>query len=215
MFCSAATKDCRFDIWNQSRVQENVFGNQFSTFDSPQDFSQRISFGNVHINREAILHQPEVKASLTSGDGQNYCAISMPTFASRPFTTSSRIPVELPQNYVVGQQRQQMSELQFDKFPTSASFLVWKTRFKTQVSNGSDFPSAVMLWIKEVEMVDSLQQLKSSRSVSGNNLPNFEMLDVKIASALNKIIQNSQFKKKVCLEEQKSQQKEDRYLRGR
>ena len=40
------------------------------------------------------------------------------------------------------------------------------------------------------------------------------MLDAKIASALNKIIQNSQFKKKVSLEEQKAQ-KEDRYLRGR
>ena len=31
------------DTWNQSRVQENVFGNQFSTFDSPRDFPQRIS----------------------------------------------------------------------------------------------------------------------------------------------------------------------------
>ena len=40
------------------------------------------------------------------------------------------------------------------------------------------------------------------------------MLDAKIASALNKIIQNSQFKKKVSLEEQKAQ-KEDRLLRGR
>ena len=40
------------------------------------------------------------------------------------------------------------------------------------------------------------------------------MLDAKIASALNKIIQNSQFKKKVSLEEQKAH-KEDRFLRGR
>ena len=40
------------------------------------------------------------------------------------------------------------------------------------------------------------------------------MLDAKIASALNKIIQNSQFKKKVSFEEQKAQ-KEDRFLRGR
>ena len=46
------------------------------------------------------------------------------------------------------------------------------------------------------------------------NFPNFEMLDAKIASALNKIIQNSQFKKKVSLEEQKAQ-KEGRFLRGR
>ena len=71
-----------------------------------------------------------------------------------------------------------------------------------------------MLWIKEVEMVDSLEELSSSRSVCGKNFPNFEMLDAKIASALNKIIQNSQIKKKVSLEEQKAQ-KEDRFLRGR
>ena len=72
-----------------------------------------------------------------------------------------------------------------------------------------------MLWIKEVEMVDSLYEFTSSRSVSGKNFSNFEMLDAKIASALNKIIQNSQFKKKVSLEEQKESQKEDRFLRGR
>ena len=77
----------------------------------------------------------------------------------------------------------------------------------------SDFPSDAMLWIKEVEMVGSLDELKSSRSVYGKNFPNFKMLDAKIASVLKKIIQNSQFKK-VSLEEQKAQQ-EDRFLRGR
>ena len=61
-----------------------------------------------------------------------------------------------------------------------------------------------MFWIKEVEMVDSVEELKSSRSVCGNNFPNFEMLDAKIAYALNKIIQNSQFKKKVSLKEQEA-----------
>ena len=40
------------------------------------------------------------------------------------------------------------------------------------------------------------------------------MLDAKIASALNKIIQNSQFKKKFSLEEQKAQ-KEERFLQRR
>ena len=40
------------------------------------------------------------------------------------------------------------------------------------------------------------------------------MLDARIALSLNKIIQNSYFKKKVSLEEQKAQ-KTDRFLRGR
>ena len=86
----------------------------------------------------------------------------MPTFPTRPLTTSSTIPVELPQNYMVGQQRQQVSELQFDKCPNPQSFLVWKIRFKTRVTTCSDFPSDAMLWIKEVEMVDSVEELKSS-----------------------------------------------------
>ena len=74
----------------------------------------------------------------------------------------------------------------------------------------SDFPPDAMLWIKEVEMIDSLDEFKSSRSVYGTNFPNFEMLEEKIASALNKIIQNSQFKKKVTLEEHDAQ-KEDEF----
>ena len=44
-------------------------------------------------------------------------------------------------------------------------------------------------------------------------MPNFEVFDARIASALNKIIHNSHFKKKISLEEQKAQ-KEDRFLRG-
>ena len=45
-------------------------------------------------------------------------------------------------------------------------------------------------------------------------MPNFEVLDARIASALNKIFHNSQFRRRISLEEQKAQ-KEDRFLRGR
>ena len=68
-----------------------------------------------------------------------------------------------------------------------------------------------MLWIKEVELVDSVDDLKSSRSIRGTHGPNFELLDARIASALNKIIQNTRFKKKVSLEEMKAH-KEDCFL---
>ena len=44
-------------------------------------------------------------------------------------------------------------------------------------------------------------------------MPNFEVLDARIASALNKIIHNSHFKR-ISLEEQKAQ-KQDRFLRGK
>ena len=117
-------------------------------------------------------------------------------------------------NYGADQQRLQISDLHFDKFPTPATFACWKIRFKTEVCTCSQFPTEAMQWIKEVEMVESVDDLKSSCSVRGIRMPNFEVLDAKIASALNRIIHNTRFKKKVSLEEQKAQ-KEDRFLRGR
>ena len=71
-----------------------------------------------------------------------------------------------------------------------------------------------MHWIKEVEMVDSVDDLMSSSSIRGIQMPNFEVLDARIASALNRIIHHTQFKRKISLEEQKAQ-KQDRFLRGR
>ena len=68
-----------------------------------------------------------------------------------------------------------------------------------------------MPWIKEVEMVDSVDDLRSSFSVRGIRMPDFEVLDARIASALNRIIHNFHFKRRVSLEEQTAQ-KEDRDL---
>ena len=63
-------------------------------------------------------------------------------------------------------------------------------------------------------MVDSVDELKSSRSIGGKDFPNLEMLDGRIASDLKKIIHNSHLKKNISVYEQKAQ-KEDRFLRGR
>ena len=45
-------------------------------------------------------------------------------------------------------------------------------------------------------------------------MPNFDVLDARIASELNKIIHNSHFKRRISLEVQEAQ-KQDRFLRGR
>ena len=74
----------------------------------------------------------------------------------------------------------------------------------------SDLHSEAMVWIKKWNG----RFRKASRSIEGKDFQNFEMQNVKIASVLNKINQNSHVKKKVCLEEQKAQQ-EDRFLRER
>ena len=57
-------------------------------------------------------------------------------------------------------------------FPTSSSSC-WKARFKTEVCSCSQFLTEVVLWIKEVEMVESVDDLKSSRSITGTHGPDF------------------------------------------
>ena len=68
-------------------------------------------------------------------------------------------------NYGADQQRLQILDLHFDKFPTPATFACWKIRFKTEVCTCSQFRTEAMQWIKEVEMVDSVDDLRSSSSI--------------------------------------------------
>ena len=83
-------------------------------------------------------------------------------------------------NYGADQQRLQILDLHFDKFPTPATFACWKIRFKTEVCTCSKFPADAMQWIKEVELVDSVDDLRSSSSIRRVSMPNFEVLDVQI-----------------------------------
>ena len=154
--------------------------------------------------------------SSTAEKNENQTPVQDQRCQSGPSAKSSVIPSEGDslKNYGADQQRLQISDLHFDKFPTPATFACWKIRFKTEVCTCSQFHTEAMHWIKEVEMVDSVDDLKSSSSVRGIQMPNFEVLDARIASALNRIIHNSHFKRRISLEEQKAQ-KEDRFLRGR
>ena len=75
----------------------------------------------------------------------------------------------LRRNFMVEKQKQQISELQFDKFPSKIIFGLENTIQKSsdylfRFSIGRNFVD------KEVEIVDSLDELKSSRSVSGKHL---------------------------------------------
>ena len=133
---------------------------------------------------------------------------------SQPKNLSSSVEETLFIITGADQQRLQISDLHFDKFPSPATFACWKIRFKTEVCTCSQFPSDAMHWIKEVGMVDSVDDLMSSSSIRGIQMPNFEVLDARIASALNRIIHNYHFKRRISLEEQKAQ-KQDRFLRGR
>ena len=98
------------DTWNTSGLQEKVFGKQFSQ-------------GQGHYSPGASQRErgsvPQPSGSDTfffhKMTNKNGGTIPMSTFAGRPSTVSSLIPVEYQQISMVGQQRLQISELQFDK----------------------------------------------------------------------------------------------------
>ena len=102
--------------------------------------------------------------SSTAEKNENQTPVQDQRCQSGPSAKNSVIPSEgdSSKNYGADQQRLQISDLHFDKFPTPSTFACWKIRFKTEVCTCSQFPTEVMLWIKEVEMVDSVDDSKSS-----------------------------------------------------
>ena len=155
--------------------------------------------------------------SSPSGKDENQTPVQDQRCQFGPSAKNSFNPSEgdSSKNYGADQQRLQISDLHFDRFPTPASFAWWKIRFKTEVCTCAQFPTEGMHWIKEVEMVDSVDDLKSSSSVRGIQMPKFEVLDARIASALNRIIHNSHFKRRVSLEEQKPRKRTVSFVEDR
>ena len=207
LFVSPRRKEGPPDIWDTPGKSGNVFANPQASSSAP--YPQELNSTWKKTIEEPIHMSTVEKSGRPERDQDLRCQSGPSAKDSVIFSggDSSKI-------YGADQQRLQISDLHFDKFPTPATFACWKIRFKTEVCTCSQFPTEAMQWIKEVELVDSVDELRSSSSTRGISMPNFEVLDARIASALNKIIQNSQFQRRISLEEQKAQ-KEDRFLRGR
>ena len=95
-------------------------------------------------------------------------------------------------------------------------FQSWKVNFRTEVCLRTADPQITMHWIQEVEIAKSIDELLTSSSIVGRtDFPDFDMLDVKIASALKRRL-NTQlpFRKRVSVEEHHGQ-KHDRFSRGK
>ena len=195
------------NIRDTSGISGNVFANPQASSSAP--YPQELN-STWRKTIEEPIHMSTAKKSERPDQNRDLSCQSGPSAKDSVIFSGG----DSSKNYGADQQRLQISGLHFDKFPTPATFACWKIRFKTKVCTCSQFPTEAMQWIKEVELVDSVDELRSSSSTRGISMPNFEVLDARIASALNKIIHNSHFKRRISLEEQKAQ-KQDRFLRGR
>ena len=189
-------------IWNTHVFSGNVFANPVASSSAP--FPQELNPWSS--GREEPIHSSTVEKSEEQTQIQDQRCHSGPSAENSVILGEG----DSSKNCGADQQRLQISDLHFDKFPTPATFACWKIRFKTEVCICSQFPTEAMHWIKEVE-VDSVDDPMYSSSIRGIQMPNFEVFDARIASALNRIIHNSHFKRRISLEEQKAQ-KQDRFL---
>ena len=140
-FVSPRRKEGPPSIWDTHGISGNVFANPHASSSAPypQELNpwRKIIEEPIHMSTAEKSGRPERDQDLRcqSGDYSKNCGAD--------------------------QQRLQISDLHFDKFPTRATFACWKIKYKTEVCTCSQFPPEAVQWIKEVELADSVDELKT------------------------------------------------------
>ena len=119
------------DTWNLSEPQGNTFGNPSPMFDSSQTSYQGILHSTNPSATGAVPVQGRTGTPVAGGEERIGSTITMPMSERRPSTMNSFLSEEIPQNSLTGQQRLQISELRFDKFPLYHHF--WFGRYDSKI----------------------------------------------------------------------------------
>ena len=125
--------------------RETFFADPLASSSAP--YPQELHQWNSSI--EEPLHSSTVEKSERPEQNQDLRCQSGPSAKDSVIFSGG----DSSKNYGADQQRLQILDLHFDKFPTPVTFACWKIRFKTEVCTCSQFPTEAMQWIKEVEMV--------------------------------------------------------------
>ena len=146
---SPSRKDGPPSIWDMHGFSGSVFANPTASSSAP--YPQESNPWGSNVSGHTSPHV--MSESQTPAEDQRCQA--------GPSARNSVVPSEggFSEKYGADQQRLQISDLHFDKFLTPATFACWKIRFKTEVCTCSQFPTEAMQWIKEVELVDSVDEL--------------------------------------------------------
>ena len=145
-FVSPSRKEGPPSIWDTRGISGNVFANPDASSSAP--YPQELRQWNSSM--EEPLHSSTVEKCERPEQNQDLRCQSGPSAKDSVIFSGG----DSSKNYGADQQRLQILDLHFDKFPTPATFACWKIRFKTEVCTRSQFPTEAMQWIKEVEMVD-------------------------------------------------------------
>ena len=105
------------------------------------------------------------------------------------------------------------SEMHLGKFPDHTEFQSRIVNFRTEVCSKAKNPTRALQWIKEIETAKSLDDLITQKSLTGKDVPDYEELDLMMASALKRCYEKqAHFRKKISVEEQRAQKRETNCL---
>ena len=139
------------NTWDTSGISGNVFAHPLTSSSAP--YPQELN-STWRKTIEEPIHMSTVEKSERPERDQDLRCQSGPSAKDSVIFSGG----DYSKNYGADQQRLQISDLHFDKFPTPATFACWKIRFKTEVCTCSQFLTEAMHWIKEVELVDSVDE---------------------------------------------------------
>ena len=101
------------------------------------------------------------------------------------------------------------------KFTDHTEFQIWIVNFRTEVCSKAKNPTRALQWMKVIDAAKSLDDLITPKSITGQDFPDYEEVDLMMASALERCYdKQAHLRKKISVEEQRAQ-KDNRFLRGR
>ena len=125
------------NIWDTSGISGNVFAHPQTSSSAP--YPQELNSTWKKTIEEPIHMSTAEKSGRPERDQDLRCQSGPSAKDSVIFSGG-----DYSKNYGADQQRLQISDLHFDKFPTPATFACWKIRFKTEVCTCSKFPTEAM-----------------------------------------------------------------------
>ena len=123
------------NTWDTSGISGNVFANPQASSSAPHPQELNSSKWNTwrKTTKEPIHMSTAEKSGRPERDSDLRCQSGPSAKNSVLFSGG-----DSSKNYGADQQRLQISDLHFDKFPTPATFACWKIRFLFTISYGSD-----------------------------------------------------------------------------
>ena len=196
----------------------NVYGTSGNVFEDLLAPGEPAAFSGNSISMASAPCEP---VSLTTGrpaarEEELERNAPTPRFDGKfsTLTPPSHAEGAYPQNCSVEQPRNQVSDMRFDRFPHLSTLQCSKTSFKTEVCTCCRYPSEAMLWIQEVEMVESVDDLLRRRQVESVDSRILRRLMRRLRPPWKRSSWTPTSRKEISLEDRKAQM-EDRFLSGR